>query len=74
MRNLDEKLEAVEKRFEEVTAELAKPEVVSDPSSVRRLAKLRSELEPLVEAYRQLKIDPRPARRDAGDAARGDRR
>jgi len=56
MRNLDEKLEAVEKRFEEVTAELAKPEVVSDPSAMRRLAKLRSELEPLVEAYRQLRI------------------
>jgi peptide chain release factor 1 len=55
MRSLEEKLEAVEKRFEEVTAELAKPEVVSDPSAVRRLAKLRSELEPLVEAYRRLK-------------------
>ena len=55
MRSLDEKLEAVEKRFEEMTAELAKPEVVSDPSAMRRLAKLRSELEPLVEAYRQLK-------------------
>ena len=55
MRSLDEKLAAVEKRFEEVTAELAKPEVVSDPSAMRRLAKLRSELEPLVEAYRQLK-------------------
>ena len=55
MRNLDEKLEGVEKRFEEVTAELARPEVVSDPSAMRRLAKLRSELEPLVEAYRQLK-------------------
>jgi peptide chain release factor 1 len=55
MRSLEEKLEAVEKRFEEVTAELAKPEVVSDPSAMRRLAKLRSELEPLVEAYRQLK-------------------
>jgi len=55
MRSLKEKLEAVEKRFEEVTAELAKPEVVSDPAAMRRLAKLRSELEPLVEAYRQLR-------------------
>jgi peptide chain release factor 1 len=55
MRSLEEKLEAVEKRFEEVTAELAKPEVVSDPSAMRRLAKLRSELEPLVETYRRLK-------------------
>jgi peptide chain release factor 1 len=55
MRSLDEKLDAVEKRFEEVTAELAKPEVVSDPGAMRRLAKLRSELEPTVEAYRRLK-------------------
>ena len=29
MRSLDEKLEAVAKRFEEVTAELGKPEVVT---------------------------------------------
>jgi peptide chain release factor 1 len=56
MKSLEEKLEAVEKRFDEVTAELAKPEVLSDPGAMRRLAKLRSELEPLVEAYRQLKI------------------
>src|SRR3989304_5262856 len=56
MRSLDEKLEAVEKRFEEVTAELAKPGVVSDPSAMRRLAKLRSELEPLVEPHRQLRL------------------
>jgi peptide chain release factor 1 len=55
MKSLEDKLEAVEKRFEEVTAELGKPEVVSDPAQMRRLAKLRSELEPLVEAYRQLK-------------------
>jgi peptide chain release factor 1 len=55
MRSLNEKLDSVEKRFDEVTAELAKPEVVSDHSAMRRLAKLRSELEPLVEAYRRLK-------------------
>ncbi|MGH9335163.1 MAG: peptide chain release factor 1, partial [Vicinamibacteria bacterium] len=55
MKSLEEKLEAVEKRFEEVTAELGKPEVVSDPAELRRLAKLRSELEPLVDLYRQLK-------------------
>ncbi len=73
MKSLEEKLEAVEKRFEEVTAELAKPEVVSDPSAMRRLAKLRSELEPLVEAYRQLKTtrsqleETRAMLRDAGE-------
>lgn len=55
MRSLEEKLEALEKRFEEVTAELGKPEVVSDHSLIHRLAKLRAELEPLVEEYRRLK-------------------
>ncbi len=73
MRNVEEKLEAVEKRFEEVTAELAKPEVVSDPAAMRRLAKLRSELEPLVEAYRQLRMtrsqleETRSMLREAGE-------
>jgi peptide chain release factor 1 len=52
---IEDRLEAVEKRFEEVTAELGKPEVVADPSRIHRLAKLRAELEPLVEEYRRLK-------------------
>lgn len=55
MSNLEQKLEAVEKRFDEVTAELGKPEVISDPARIQSLAKVRSELEPLVEKYRQLK-------------------
>ena len=55
MSNLEQKLEAVEKRFDEVTAELGKPEVVSDPARIHSLAKLRSELEPVVDHYRQLK-------------------
>ena len=55
MSNLEQKLEAVEKRFDEITAELGKPEVVSDPARIRSLAKVRSELEPVVEQYRQLK-------------------
>jgi peptide chain release factor 1 len=73
MKSLEDKLEAVEKRFEEVTAELGKPEVVSDPAQMRRLAKLRSELEPLVEAYRQLKTtrvqleETRAMLREAGE-------
>ena len=46
MSNLEQKLEAVEKRFIEVTAELGKPEVVSDHAQIQSLAKLRAELEP----------------------------
>jgi peptide chain release factor 1 len=56
MSNLEQKLEAVEKRFEEVTAELGKPEVVADPARIQSLAKARSEMEPLVENYRRLKM------------------
>lgn len=59
MSNLEQKLEAVEKRFDEVTAELGKPEVISDPSRIQSLAKARSELEPVVEQYRQLKTTKR---------------
>jgi peptide chain release factor 1 len=56
MRSLEDRLDAVEKRFEEVTAELGKPEVIADPTLIHRLAKLRAELEPLVELYRALKM------------------
>jgi peptide chain release factor 1 len=55
MSNLEQKLEAVEKRFEEVTAELGKPEVIADPARIQSLARTRSEMEPLVENYRRLK-------------------
>ncbi|HXV64215.1 MAG TPA: peptide chain release factor 1 [Vicinamibacteria bacterium] len=55
MRNLEDKLDAVEKRFEEVTAELGKPEVIADPALIHRLAKVRSEMEPLVNLYRALR-------------------
>ena len=57
--NLEHKLAAVEKRFEDVTAELAKPDVVSNPSKLQKLAKARSELEPVVEQYRALKTAKR---------------
>ena len=55
MSNLEQKLEAVEKRFDEITAELGKPEVIADPARIRSLAKVRSALKPVVEQYRQLK-------------------
>lgn len=55
MTDLERKLEAVEARYEEITAELAKPEVVSDRASYQKHAKTRSDLEPVVEQYRRLK-------------------
>ena len=50
--NLDDKLAAIEKRFDEVTAHLGKPEVIADPVQIQKLAKMRAELEPVVENYR----------------------
>jgi peptide chain release factor 1 len=55
MTELEKKLEAVEERYEEITAELGKPEVVSDRASYQKHAKARSDLKPVVEQYRRLK-------------------
>ncbi len=55
MSSLQEKLGAIEERYEAITADLGKPEVVSDPAEYQKRAKTRSELEPLVELYRRLK-------------------
>ncbi len=46
-----DQLEAVEARFQEVEAQLQDPAVVSDPKKLRELTRLRSELEPVVQAY-----------------------
>jgi peptide chain release factor 1 len=55
MPDLETKLAALEQRYEQITAELGKPEVASDPAVYQKNAKARSELEPLVDKYRQLK-------------------
>jgi peptide chain release factor 1 len=55
MPDLETKLAALEQRYEQITAELGKPEVASDPTVYRKNAKARSELEPLVDKYRKLK-------------------
>jgi peptide chain release factor 1 len=59
MSNLHEKLDGIEERYEAITADLAKPEIVSDPSEYKKFAKMRSELEPIVELYRRLKSTER---------------
>ncbi|MCS6965104.1 peptide chain release factor 1 [Thermoflexus sp.] len=48
-----EKLEAVERRYEELTAMLADPAVATDISRLRTLSQEREELEPVVEAFRR---------------------
>jgi len=48
-----DKLEAIEKRYEEVLEELGKPDSASDQNSFKKLMKEQSDLSPIVEAYRK---------------------
>jgi peptide chain release factor 1 len=48
-----EKLLDIERRFEAVEADFSNPAIVSNPGEMQRLGKLRSELEPIVEAIRE---------------------
>lgn len=51
LQNLDE----VEKRFEELTARLSRPEILLDPSAYRQLAKEHAQLQEIVSLHRQIK-------------------
>jgi peptide chain release factor 1 len=51
---LDDKLEGLARQYDEVQAELAKPETSTDPNAIRRLGRELSRMEPAVEAYRRL--------------------
>ena len=55
MPDLESKLDALEERYEQITAELGKPEVASDPAVYQKAAKTRADLEPVVHKYRELK-------------------
>ena len=55
MSALQSKLASLEERYEQITADLGKPEVASDPAVYQKAAKARSELEPVVNKYRELK-------------------
>jgi peptide chain release factor 1 len=50
-----DKLATVETRYEELTASLGTTAVQNDPAEYRKQAKMLSELEPLVEKYREYK-------------------
>ena len=54
MSSLDAKLAEVAHRYDDLQAELARPEVSSDPSELRRLGRELARLEPAVEAFRRL--------------------
>ena len=63
--SLIDKLEGLRERYAEVGALLAEPEVASDPSRLRSLAREHAELGPIVECFDQL---PRDERLDRGCA------
>ena len=48
-----QKLEAVEKRYEELTKKISDPEVISNQNEWREFMKEHSEIEPIVEKYRE---------------------
>jgi len=52
--DIDAKLLDVARQYDALNAELAKPEVVSDPDSLRRLGRELAQLEPVVDAFRRL--------------------
>ncbi|HEY6911713.1 MAG TPA: peptide chain release factor 1 [Myxococcales bacterium] len=52
---MDEKLQEIEQRFERLTADLGNPEVIADRARFSQVAKERSQLEPLVEAFRDFR-------------------
>jgi peptide chain release factor 1 len=51
---IDAKLAGVARQYDELQAELARPEVSSDPDSLRRLGRELARLQPVVDAFRHL--------------------
>ena len=61
-----EKLASLEARYNELTEEIAKPEVIADQTTWQKLMKAHADLEPVVETYRAYK-----AALEAVDEAKG---
>ena len=53
--SLFEKLDQIESRYQELTAQLSSPEVLSDSSRYQKLARTHGDLSEVVEKYRQWK-------------------
>ena len=52
--DLDAKLSEVAQQYDELQAELSRPEVATDPDAIRRLGRELARLEPVVAAFRRL--------------------
>jgi len=55
MTTMYDKLDQIEKRYEELIRELSSPEIASDSARLQKLAKTHAELEEIVEKYREWK-------------------
>src|ERR1700681_4146504 len=53
---LYEKLDQIEHRYQEMTAELSSPEILNDSANYQKLARRHSELSEMVEKYREWKV------------------
>jgi len=51
---MQDRLDAIARRFEELEAQLADPQIATDPDAYRQLAQERSDLVPIADGYRQL--------------------
>jgi peptide chain release factor 1 len=70
MATLYEKLNQVEARYEEMTAQLSSPEVLADSARIQKLAKMHAELSEIVKKYRlwkQIEQGLREAKQMAND-------
>jgi len=70
---MQDKLRALEDRFEAITAEMANPDVIADFSKLQTLAKERAQLDEVVRIYRELRsvdeqIDEAKQLQDSDDA------
>ena len=54
MSDLDAKLAEIATQYDDLQAELARPEVMADPNEIRRLGRELSRLQPTVDAFRSL--------------------
>ena len=57
---LYEKLDQIEKRYEEMTTELSSPEVLNDSARYQKLARAHADLSDMVEKYREWKQIDKP--------------
>jgi peptide chain release factor 1 len=50
-----EKLAALQEKYDELTEEISKPEIIADQANWQKLMKAHADLEPVVSVYREYK-------------------